>query len=50
MSEFDEQSGKYSLSDSVGPIALSVLDLELVALPGGGLCNLEVKYLGSRYS
>jgi hypothetical protein len=50
MPEFDEQFDKYSLSDCVGPIALSLLGLELVAVRGGVPCYLEVKYPGSLYS
>lgn len=49
LSRFDEQFGIYSFSDCVGPIALSLLDLELIAIRGGVPCYL-VKYSGSRNS
>jgi hypothetical protein len=50
LSRFDVQFGKYLLSDRVGPIALSLLDLELIAVRGGVDCYLVVKYFGSRNS
>ena len=50
MSIFDEQFGKYTHSDCVGPVALSLLDLELVAMRGGVPCYSVVKYSGSRNS